>query len=355
MAGAGFKEPERTRPDDETELCSWVDGAARERREGQVRLRSLNCFAPGTLVFHNAAGCDAKAVWLNYEGDEVGYCDIMPKQTIRFRTFATHPWIFRAAGSGQRLMTGDQMVIIATEVEAVVVIKEPPQLVWSVFTHRFFPDKFRSQVRALLVARNCYATEASDPRVFPPREVQQSPAGAAKIPARTVMKLSGAPSLHSPCRPATGTPFRFSPAKVSRVPTAEAAGSIRRILVQLRGSSCMVHMDDAAVSEPCGSGEGGSGEGGSDDGGAMVLSPGGTGAPSHARLLSQMSTDLLLHVLSFIAPPQAQCITLVPNGHPGIAATRLPTDPATWKTFVRGEMTEPPVAQAQLILAQLQL
>jgi hypothetical protein len=39
----------------------------------QVRLRSLNCTKNITLVFHNAGACGAKAVWLNYDGDEVGW------------------------------------------------------------------------------------------------------------------------------------------------------------------------------------------------------------------------------------------------------------------------------------------
>jgi hypothetical protein len=48
------------------------------------------------------------------------------------------------------------------------------------------------------------------------------------------------------------------------------------------------------------------------------------------RGLALLSADLVVHVLSFAAPVQRQCITMAEGGHPDVLPALLPSDPATW-------------------------
>ena len=49
-------------------------------------------------------------VWLNYEGARVRYKTLKPEQFVDVNTFVGHPWIFRDADTGDKLMVQLQEV-----------------------------------------------------------------------------------------------------------------------------------------------------------------------------------------------------------------------------------------------------
>lgn len=49
-------------------------------------------------------------VWLNYEGARVRYKTLQPDQFVDVNTFVGHPWIFRDADTGDKLMVQLQEV-----------------------------------------------------------------------------------------------------------------------------------------------------------------------------------------------------------------------------------------------------
>ena len=61
-----------------------------------VILRSINSRNRVRVVFKNETdNCRVRLLWLNFQGEEVSYGVINPKQTNPILTFLTHPWVLK--------------------------------------------------------------------------------------------------------------------------------------------------------------------------------------------------------------------------------------------------------------------
>jgi von Hippel-Lindau disease tumor supressor len=82
-----------------SKFAIMVDEANRggDRRAGRSLIYSFVRFINKTLR-------RVDIVWLNYEGARVKYKTIQPEQFVDVNTFVGHPWIFRDADSGDRLV-----------------------------------------------------------------------------------------------------------------------------------------------------------------------------------------------------------------------------------------------------------
>lgn len=68
------------------------------------RLRSGRSQIHSFVRFVNLTLRKVDIVWLNYEGARVRYKTLHPGQFVDVNTFVGHPWIFRDADTGDRLM-----------------------------------------------------------------------------------------------------------------------------------------------------------------------------------------------------------------------------------------------------------
>nr|XP_046196262.1 von Hippel-Lindau disease tumor suppressor-like isoform X2 [Oncorhynchus gorbuscha] len=71
-------------------------------------LRSLNADVKTHVNFINQSKQSARAWWLDYSGHPVSYGD------IRTNGLLTHPWVFRAARNGAKLLANRQDVYMPT-------------------------------------------------------------------------------------------------------------------------------------------------------------------------------------------------------------------------------------------------
>nr|XP_046190071.1 von Hippel-Lindau disease tumor suppressor-like isoform X3 [Oncorhynchus gorbuscha] len=71
-------------------------------------LRSLNADVKTHVNFINQSKQSARAWWLDYSGHPVSYGD------IRTNGLLTHPWVFRAARNGAKLLANQQDVYMPT-------------------------------------------------------------------------------------------------------------------------------------------------------------------------------------------------------------------------------------------------
>jgi len=57
--------------------------------------RSLRCEDGFLIYFANLSVHDVDVIWIDYEGYEVVYKTLRPRQMFKLQTFVSHPWIFR--------------------------------------------------------------------------------------------------------------------------------------------------------------------------------------------------------------------------------------------------------------------
>jgi hypothetical protein len=73
---------------------------------GEGSARSLYSDQPTTLIFVNQASSPEDVIsvyWLDYDGNRQHYTDVYPGETVRQKTFVTHPWLitFPVPGGGE--------------------------------------------------------------------------------------------------------------------------------------------------------------------------------------------------------------------------------------------------------------
>jgi hypothetical protein len=98
----------------------------------QVRLKSLHSKAPSVIVFTNKTTFPVRALWLDFEGNEVVYSVLEPNSTKRYHTYVTHPWIVREVQSSTRMMLSGRPAVVGLSTEQTVEIQAPKQLPWTV-------------------------------------------------------------------------------------------------------------------------------------------------------------------------------------------------------------------------------
>jgi hypothetical protein len=98
----------------------------------QVRLKSLHSKAPSVIVFTNKTTFPVRALWLDFEGNEVVYSVLEPNSTKRYHTYVTHPWIVREVQSSTRMMLSGRPAVVGLSTEQTVEIQAPKQLPWNV-------------------------------------------------------------------------------------------------------------------------------------------------------------------------------------------------------------------------------
>jgi hypothetical protein len=98
----------------------------------QVRLKSLHSKAPSVIVFTNKTIFPVRALWLDFEGNEVVYSVLEPNSTKRYHTYVTHPWIVREVQSSTRMMLSGRPAVVGLSTEQTVEIQAPKQLPWNV-------------------------------------------------------------------------------------------------------------------------------------------------------------------------------------------------------------------------------
>ncbi|KAK7095242.1 von Hippel-Lindau disease tumor suppressor-like [Littorina saxatilis] len=80
------------------------------RRHNPPRLQSGRSQVHSFVRFVNQTLRKVDIVWLNYEGARVRYKTLQPDQFVDVNTFVGHPWIFRDADTGDKLMVQLQEV-----------------------------------------------------------------------------------------------------------------------------------------------------------------------------------------------------------------------------------------------------
>jgi hypothetical protein len=98
----------------------------------QVRLKSLHSKAPSVIVFTNKTTFPVRALWLDFDGNEVVYSVLEPNSTKRYHTYVTHPWIVREVQSSTRMMLSGRPAVVGLSTEQTVEIQAPKQLPWTV-------------------------------------------------------------------------------------------------------------------------------------------------------------------------------------------------------------------------------
>ncbi|XP_041369257.1 von Hippel-Lindau disease tumor suppressor-like [Gigantopelta aegis] len=71
---------------------------------GQKWMKSGRSVVYSFVRFVNCTKRRVDIIWLNYEGARVKYRTLQPHQFVDANTFVGHPWVFRDADTGDRLM-----------------------------------------------------------------------------------------------------------------------------------------------------------------------------------------------------------------------------------------------------------
>ncbi|XP_067906573.1 von Hippel-Lindau-like protein isoform X2 [Heterodontus francisci] len=80
-------------------------------------LRSLNSDEATFVTFVNRTPRTARPWWINFNGLPQNYDDIPPRETLDMRTYRTHPWVFRDADTGDKLLINKDEVYFPTSAQ----------------------------------------------------------------------------------------------------------------------------------------------------------------------------------------------------------------------------------------------
>ena len=185
-------------------------------------------------------------------------------------------------------------------------------------THKFFPDAFRDLSKALLLSHHRsvagLSTDAAESRATAKmKEVTRSDTRAVTR-AEVCLPLNTASP--SPLLGLSTTSVPFDHSAVSTHEKDKAPRSSVRLDSSVRVSNnngSIFHPHSvSSVKHPC----------------AMPVT-------SSLRLfhLAKLPLEIVMHILSFCAPPQSQCISNHPGGVTDILPALLPSDPATWPSL----------------------
>ncbi|XP_041071517.1 von Hippel-Lindau-like protein [Carcharodon carcharias] len=83
-------------------------------RQSIRALRSLNSDEATYVKFVNRSPRIARPWWINFDGIPQNYDDIPPGGTLHMRTYRTHPWIFRDADTGDKLLINKDEIYFPT-------------------------------------------------------------------------------------------------------------------------------------------------------------------------------------------------------------------------------------------------
>ncbi|XP_048405284.1 von Hippel-Lindau-like protein isoform X1 [Stegostoma tigrinum] len=77
-------------------------------------LRSLRSDEATFVKFVNRTLRNARPWWINFDGIPQSYADIPPGGVLHMRTYRTHPWVFRDADTGDKLLIKNDEIYFPT-------------------------------------------------------------------------------------------------------------------------------------------------------------------------------------------------------------------------------------------------
>ncbi|XP_060695746.1 von Hippel-Lindau-like protein [Hemiscyllium ocellatum] len=80
-------------------------------------LRSLHSDEATFVIFVNRTLRTARPWWINFEGVPRNYDDIPPGGALRMCTYRTHPWVFRDADTGDKLLIKNGEIYFPTSTQ----------------------------------------------------------------------------------------------------------------------------------------------------------------------------------------------------------------------------------------------
>ncbi|KAF8070897.1 5-methyltetrahydropteroyltriglutamate--homocysteine methyltransferase [Scenedesmus sp. PABB004] len=235
----------RERPATETEEATWqspdTPGALVE--PCAVRLKSIHSKQASVVVFANKSAFRVRALWLDFQGNEVVYSVLEPGSVKRYHTYCTHPWIVREVCSGTRMLLSGRPSVVGMTQEQTVEVAPPPRLAWSLSTHACFPAPYKAEVQALLLAHKALEPHAAAPppppgaALFPspPKRCAPGPASPGRGPARPRSCLSPAKALLSPRRGRRGA--AAAPPAPLALPPSPRPGAPSPLAISLTAST----------------------------------------------------------------------------------------------------------------------
>ncbi|XP_077181395.1 von Hippel-Lindau disease tumor suppressor isoform X2 [Paroedura picta] len=78
------------------------------------RLRSVNTREPCQVIFCNRSPRLVSPVWLDFEGKPRPYPNLQPGTGRRMQSYLEHLWLFRDAGTDDRLLANKAELFVAT-------------------------------------------------------------------------------------------------------------------------------------------------------------------------------------------------------------------------------------------------
>lgn len=79
-------------------------------------VKSINCDTPSMIRLYNRSFTKAEIYWINYDGKFTFYKSLNHSDFLDLNTFTTHPWIFKDAYFGERLLAGTKFLLRGSKV-----------------------------------------------------------------------------------------------------------------------------------------------------------------------------------------------------------------------------------------------
>lgn len=152
--------------------------AGGEPRIQPVALKSRRETDEALLLLHNRSGAEIRALWLDFEGNEVAYTGIQTGESKRYRTFVGHAWLMRDAATGRRCLCNGASAVVGGNDMLEVEVTECPALPWTVDNHRHFDPAFKAEACSLLLAHHhlrCGDVYVDAPEDLPGEEESDCP------------------------------------------------------------------------------------------------------------------------------------------------------------------------------------
>eukprot|EP00775_Hariotina_reticulata_P013210 gene13210-13341_t len=334
----------RSRPEEENEEAHWYSAEEPELlvQPEQVHLRSIHSKQSAVIVFSNKTQYRVRALWLDFNGDEVVYSVLEPNSTKRYHTYITHPWIVREVNSGTRMLLSGRPAVVGMSGEQAVEVQAPPQLSWSLETHSCFPDPFKQSVKALLLAH---------------KNLEKSPGTACQqSSAVTSLRYGDDSSCSSRKRPWTAGSGSFPVSgskKKAKLFTGHRSSKPRHMLnnIVTNIKSLMSHKARALVPEPALSTTNitvevtYAAEADDDTASSDLVDVDGSNWSVSGTHLGSLPSHVLSRIAELAAPTTYQSVKMAAKGRPGIQPILMACPPRT---------KEEEAAEAAAQAAQLQ-
>ena len=147
-------------------------------------------------MFTNQCDGPISIIWLDFQGNEVPYSTIKPREKVNYKSWVGHFWIVRDQSTMQRALFQDslagvrQVCIGSPELQTLDIVPPLPPLEHCERTHHTFEDPFKREAVLLLLCYNrlCSAPHESscgDERTFASCDSDQSSLRSSPPPWRT--------------------------------------------------------------------------------------------------------------------------------------------------------------------------